>query len=134
MKALAMDRKSTVNVAGLVVMLAIAWYASQPYKAHHVSVPDAISLIDAGAIVIDVRTAPATTLPGALLIPAEALAARMAGMEMTRTQPIIVYCGKGTTLGPKAAHILTGMGYTNVVNLEPGIEGWRKAGLPLVAG
>lgn len=98
------------------------------------SLDEARALIAAGAIVIDVRdkaVSGSAHLPGALLIPLEVLEARLKTMEVAKTQPIVVYCGKGSTLGPEAAHILTQAGYTEVVNLAPGLNGWRDAGLPV---
>lgn len=37
----------------------------------------------------------------------------------------------GSNLGPRAAHALFQAGYTQVANLQSGIEGWRRAGLPV---
>jgi rhodanese-related sulfurtransferase len=134
MQALALTRNPQLLVAALAIVVALIVNAGRPtYTATHVSVPEAIALVDAGALVIDVRAAPHTSLPGAMAIPLEVLAARLASMEVAKTQPIVVYCGNGSGLGPKAAHVLTQAGYRHVVNLEPGIEGWRKAHLPVVA-
>lgn len=57
--------------------------------------------------------------------------ARLAGMAVAKTQPIVVYCGEGSNLGPRAAHALFQAGYPQVANLQSGIEGWRRAGLPV---
>jgi len=124
-------------VATLVLFLAVVMRAGtpvSPFKSHDVSVPEAISLIDAGALVIDVRYSPSAHLPGALLIPMEVLAARIEKLEIAKTQPIVIYCGNGTARGPEASQILTRAGFTNVVNLGGGIESWRSLGLPTVAG
>jgi rhodanese-related sulfurtransferase len=136
MQVLALARNPQVLVASLAVVLAIALQSErtiQTFNATDVSVPEAISLIESGALVIDVRGTPNSHLPGALLIPLEVLSARLASMEVAKTQPIVVYCGNGSRLGPEAAHVLTQGGYTHVVNLQPGIEGWRAAGLPVVS-
>jgi rhodanese-related sulfurtransferase len=104
------------------------------FPVKDVSLDEARALIAAGAIVIDVRdkaVSGSAHLPGALLIPLEVLEARLKTMEVAKTQPIVVYCGKGSTLGPEAAHILTQAGYSEVVNLAPGLSGWRDAGLPV---
>jgi rhodanese-related sulfurtransferase len=109
-------------------------HATKRFVAKDVSLDEARALIAAGAMVIDVRdkaVSGSAHLPGALLIPLEVLEARLKAMEVAKTQPIIVYCGKGSTLGPEAAHILTQAGYTEVVNLAPGLSGWRDAGLPV---
>lgn len=125
-----------IIAASLVVLFAILTRSGSlnPVpKANQVSIQEAIALIDSGALVIDVRERPTTHLPGALLIPLETLGAHLSSLEGGKAQPIVVYCGNGTTRGPRAAHILTRAGFTRVVNLEPGIEGWRAAGLPVAA-
>lgn len=111
MQALAIGRNWRASFACSLVLLAVLWYAGRPgdthgYKVTHVSLAEAIALIDAGALVIDVREAPRTNLPGAVMIPVEVLAARLASMEVAKTQPIVVYCGEGSNLGPRAAHAL----------------------------
>jgi rhodanese-related sulfurtransferase len=124
-------------VATLVLFLAVVLRSGgpvSPFKSNDVSVPEAISLIESGALVIDVRYSPSTHLPGALLIPMETLGARLEKLEIAKTQPIVVYCGNGTARGPEATQILTRAGFTNVVNLGSGLEGWRGAGLPVTAG
>ena len=123
-----------LKAACSLVLLAVLWYAGRPgdtheYRVTHVSLAETIALIDAGALVIDVRSA-GTTPPGAVMIPVEVLAARLASMEVAKTQPI-VYCGEGMQLGLRAAHALSQAGYTQVANLQSGIEGWRRAGLPV---
>lgn len=149
MQVLALARNPQVLVAALAVVLAVALHSEQTlqsgqparseqagrikFNAVDVSVPDVIALIESGALVIDVRGTPTTHLPGALLIPLEVLAARLESMQVAKTQPIVVYCGNGSRLGPEAAHVLTQAGFTHVVNLEPGIEGWRAAGLPVAS-
>ena len=139
MRALAIGRNWRASLACSLVLLAVLWYAGRPGDTHgdkvtHVSLAETIALIDAGALVIDVREAPSTTLPGALMIPLEVLTARLASMEVAKTQPIVVYCGEGSNLGPRAADALSRAGYAQVVNLQPGIEGWRRAGLPVNPG
>jgi rhodanese-related sulfurtransferase len=124
-------------VATLTLFLAVVLRAGgpvSPFKSNDVSVPEAISLIESGALVIDVRYSPAMHLPGAMLIPMEVLAARLEKLEIAKTQPIVVYCGNGDSRGPEAAQILKRAGFTNVVNLGSGIEAWRAAGLPVPAG
>ena len=100
------------------------------------SVPEVAAMMDAGALVIDVRgraASGAAHLPGALLIPVEVLAARLAELEYAKSQQIVVYCGNGTTRGPEAAQVLTRAGFTRVVNMSQGMEGWRAARLPVAA-
>lgn len=139
MLSLAVPRDSLPILVSFLLLVGILHFTQSSRSfpgVADVSVPEAAALIDAGALVIDVRARAASTaahLPGALLIPVENLAARLRELEYAKTQSIVVYCGNGTTRGPEAAHILTQSGFTRVVNLGPGIEGWRAARLP-VAG
>jgi rhodanese-related sulfurtransferase len=120
-----------------LLLFAAAVFASMPGNGHsdvrQVDVHEAKALIDAGALVIDVReraVAANSHLPGALLIPIEVLAANLARIEAAKASAIVVYCGDGSTRGPEAAHLLTQAGFIQTVNLRPGVAGWRRAGLP----
>lgn len=50
--------------------------------------------------------------------------------KLDKTKPVYVYCLAGVR-SAKAAGWLTEQGFTKVVNLEGGIEAWKKAGKPL---
>ena len=111
--------------------------ASPHFNVKEVTAIEAKALMDAGAVVIDVRDrsmSGATHLPGAMLIPLEVLEANLAQLEAARAKSIIVYCGDGSTRGPEAAALLNKAGFAGAVNLKPGIEGWRSAGLPTATG
>jgi len=122
----------------LLIFAAVIAHSGVPaqrdsFDAPGVSVPDAIALIDSGALVIDVRersVSAGSHLPGALLIPLEVVAAHLTKMELSKAQTIVVYCNQGAGRGPAAVQALTDAGFTNVVTLQAGIEGWRAAGLP----
>jgi len=137
MNVLTLPSRWQLVLASMVVMLAaIAMRPGDPLQhrsAPGVSIAEVVALVDAGAVVIDVRESPKTHLPGALLIPLEVLAARLPALEVAKTQTIVVYCGNGTTRGPEAVKILTDAGFAHAVNMAPGIEGWRDAKLPVVA-
>jgi rhodanese-related sulfurtransferase len=137
MQALALSRHSLLIVASFILLFAVTTRSGgplSPAREHNgVSIQEAIALIDSGALVIDVRESPKTHIPGALLIPLEVLNAHLSKLEAAKAQSIVVYCGNGTTRGPEAAQILTQAGFAHVVNLQPGIEGWRAAGLPVAS-
>jgi rhodanese-related sulfurtransferase len=139
MNAIALQPRNFLPVLALAAVLFLGWQsalqqANEPrLDVKHVTTLEAKALIDAGAVVIDVRDRAASDrlhLPGALLIPVEVLAAHLAQLEAAKTKPIVVYCGNGSSLGPQAATILGQAGFTQVVNLQSGLEGWRAAGLP----
>lgn len=101
-----------------LLLAAAAVFASMPDHRHsdvrQVEVAEARALIDASA----------------LLIPLEVLEANLAKIEAAKANAVVVYCGDGSARGPEAAHLLTRAGFVQTVNLRPGIEGWRRAGLP----
>lgn len=123
--------------------IGLAWLALGDKKSRMegINVPEvdlaqAKALVDAGAIVIDVRGKDAFDhrhLPPAMLIPLAILRAGIpASLEKAKEQQIVVYCNDGHTSGPQATQILLQHGYKNVVNMKPGIEGWANAGLPMI--
>jgi len=100
-----------------------------------VSAREAKAMLDSGAIAIDVRekaVAASAHLPGSLLIPLEVLRANLPRLEAYKAYPVVVYCGNGSSRGPEAAALLSRAGFSKVVNLSHGIEGWRDAGLQTV--
>ena len=50
--------------------------------------------------------------------------------DMARDTPITVFC-QGGTRSAIAASLLQANGFTNVVNMKDGIDGWKAAGLPI---
>jgi rhodanese-related sulfurtransferase len=76
--------------------------------------------------VIDVRhdwEYAAGALPEAKHVPLAQLADRAPSLPQDLTTPIVTYCHHGMR-SAKAAHILMGMGYTQVVSLAGGIDAW----------
>lgn len=126
-----------IAAAALVAAFVIlSGTGSRSPSVKDISISDARALIDAGAIVVDVRdraVSGSSHISGARLIPLENLAARMSEVSTEKSQPIVVYCNEGTSRGPKGTALLNGAGYTNAVNLKTGIEGWRAANLPTAA-
>ena len=139
MSPIALHPRNVLPAFALLVALVFGWQASLEhaiaprFDVKDVTALEAKALMDAGAVVIDVRDRAVSDrlhLPGALLIPVEALSARLGQLEAARAKNIVVYCGNGSRLGPEAATILGRAGFTQVVNLKSGLEGWRAAGLP----
>ena len=137
MGSLTLQTRILVPVFVLLCALVLNWPSAgrhaAPSNVREVTAMEAKALMDAGAVVIDVRDrsmSGATHLPGAMLIPLEVLEANLAQLDAVRAKSIIVYCGDGSTRGPEAAALLNKAGFAGAVNLKPGIEGWRSAGLP----
>lgn len=108
------------------------------FNVKEVMVEEARALIAAGALVIDVRERAAYEarhIAGALHAPVGSLSAAIpVSLATARAQPVVVYCGDGTTLGPEGTHVLNKAGFAQAVNLKPGIQGWVSAGLPIESG
>jgi hydroxyacylglutathione hydrolase len=82
-------------------------------------------------VVLDVRRPDeyaAGHLPGSVNIPLGHLAARLGELPTGRT--VLVHCAGGVR-SPIAASLLTGHGWTSVVDMRDGFDGWRAAGLPV---
>lgn len=81
-------------------------------------------------LLIDVRTPQEFAeghIPGAVNIPVDALASRLA--EVPQGQPVVVYCRSGNR-SATASQILAGAGYTSIYDMGA-IFDWQAAGLPL---
>lgn len=128
-----------------VAAVAFTWLSSNAtrHSLHHPPVPEvevlqAKALIDSGALVIDVQGAEQFAvrhLPGAVPVPLAILRAGIpASVAAAKDRPIVVYCNKGAGSGPDATRLLQNAGFSKVVHLRSGIEGWAAAGLPVKSG
>jgi len=128
-------QKNSMAWLGLTVVVGIAIALAQSNRhpdVREVSVAEAKAMLDAGAVAIDVRQSGASDeshIPGALLIPLEVLHDRLTELSGDKSQPIVVYCSEGTPRGPKGTAVLNEAGYTQAVNMQGGIQGWRAAKL-----
>ena len=68
--------------------------------------------------------------PGAILMPLGEVA-RRALAELAKDKPVYVICNSGNR-SREAAEILTGLGFSQVYNVDGGIKAWLAAGLPVV--
>lgn len=101
---------------------------------------EAATRIASGAFHIDVRSeagrTAAGTIPGATTVDRNELDAlfddtseqKLPSAKSLDT-PIVVSCGSVRGSGPVAA-VLRDKGYTDVVHIEGGFDGWKQAGLP----
>jgi rhodanese-related sulfurtransferase len=90
---------------GIVLLIAF-WLRAQSIDTsgvRDVSINEAKALIDAGAIVIDVRSGDAFDhrhIPGALYISVETLESSIASsIAGAKDKPVVVYCSEGTNRG-----------------------------------
>lgn len=97
-----------------------------------VSATEAATLIDRGALLVDVRDRVewrAGHAPQARHVPLGTLRDRLQDLPQDRT--LVVVCRSGMR-SSRAASLLAGAG-RDVVNLGGGMQSWRSSGLPLVA-
>lgn len=74
----------------------------------------------------------AKRIPGSINIPTDHID-RIKQVVSDKGQPIVVYCANtDCDASPKAANALIGLGYKQINDFEEGLEGWEKAGYPLV--
>jgi phage shock protein E len=70
-------------------------------------------------------------LENATLIPHTELESRESELPNDKDELILLYCRSGNR-SQDAAQTLLDMGYTNLMELETGINGWKDAGMPVV--
>lgn len=93
-------------------------------------------LVDKPPFLLDVREPSEVEadgyIEGAVNIPVRELLANLDKLP-AKDQPIVVYCASGHRGGMTLATLKL-LGYTNVRNLAGGLNGWKKANLPVVTG
>ena len=86
------------------------------------------------AFLLDVRTQPEWEQDGhlenATLIPHSELEAREGELPSEKDTMILLYCRSGNR-SQDAAQTLVDLGFTNIIELETGINGWKDAGMPV---
>lgn len=126
-------------VAALLAMLVLAAvtefrHATRMQRA--VSPADAVALVNAGALVLDLRTQEAFEaghLANARLTAGSMIADGAAPIAKWKGKPVLAYCENGVVSGA-AARQLGRLGFTHAVNLRGGLAAWRQESLPLVKG
>jgi len=119
----------TVALVALVAALTGCSGGGSLPAAGNVSNTDAQKVIDAGAVILDVRT-PAEfeggIIAGAQNIPLDELPAAVGTLD--KGKPVLLYCATGNR-SVTAMQILQQAGFKKVYNLTAGIAGWAQAGL-----
>ena len=103
--------------------------------AANISATEAVLLLNRGKpLVLDVRDATefaAGHIQGAKNIPVAELAGRLKEIEKFKDKPILVNCQKGMR-AKTACGILKAQKFTQLNNLQGGLDAWVEAKLPLV--
>lgn len=100
-----------------------------------ISQEDLLEKIDAdeAPMILDVRTLEEFNeghVPGAIHIPYDELAERLAEIESAREKRVVVYCRSGRRAGI-AEELLQKEGFGGIMHLEGDMLAWIAAGLPL---
>ena len=93
-----------------------------------------VNLINADAVVLDLRSADAFALGhivNAKNIPFDELEANKDKIEKYKSRPIIAVCNAGVT-SSKVVNSMRKSGAENIYGLKGGITAWTQANLPLV--
>jgi phage shock protein E len=69
-------------------------------------------------------------IPGALNIPVDQLPDRMSEIDAAKTDEIVLHCHSGNR-AKRAEATLREAGYSNVLDLDGHMEGWKKGGYPI---
>ncbi|HSN70465.1 MAG TPA: rhodanese-like domain-containing protein [Steroidobacteraceae bacterium] len=94
---------------------------------------DDLSAGEPDPVVLDVRTPEefaAGHVPGAMNIPHDQIAERIASLEPARGAELVVYCRSGRR-SAIASDVLRQAGFDNVRHLAGDMQGWQAAELPL---
>ena len=86
-----------------------------------------------GGLLLDVRTQAEYDgghIPGSSLIPVDELPGRIAEIEQYKNKPVMVYCRSGRR-SMIAVGILKDNGFTDIINLDGGINSWIQRGFPV---
>ena len=93
---------------------------------------EASGLLGHGAVAVDVREQDEVdqgVVPGSVHIPRGFLEMRVEDAVPDRSRTVVVYCAGGVR-SAFAAKALTDLGYSDVVSLAGGFNGWKGAGQP----
>ena len=96
---------------------------------------DAVKLINADAVVLDLRSAEAFArghIVNAKNIPYDELDAEFSKLDRFKSKPIVAVCDAGMT-STKLVNTLRKAGADNVYGLRGGMTAWTQASLPVVA-
>lgn len=129
-----------LNLGLLLIMLVsgalLVRQVAQP-GGKAVSPQAAIAIKDReGGVFVDIREEHEVAIghiQGSITIPLNTLQDNVAKLEKYRKKPVVVICAAGRR-SAAACRLLSKAGFEDVCQLEGGIQGWEKAGLPLKRG
>ena len=121
-------------IAALAVLVAEIRERMSGFAA--LSSMQAVRLMNQGALIIDLRPKEAFEaghIGEARNVPAADLESQADSLKKWRDRTVITYCDSGVN-GAGAARTLAKLGFTQVFNLDGGLNAWIKDNLPLIKG
>jgi phage shock protein E len=132
-----MPRTSPARIVGILALAVLATSCARedagPKSAISPSELAAQISSDTAPVVLDVRTPEEFAsghIPGAVNVPLNELPGRLASLDLSPSQEIVVHCERGGRAA-KAETLLRESGYTDVRDLTGHMEAWRAGGYPL---
>ena len=126
---------SSAEIDKSVVTAAEKMLSTMPADFYQVDPAGAQQQIEnAKPFILDVRETAEMAkgkIAGSVNIPIRDLPKMIAKLPDSKTAPILIYCQVGYR-GGIGMTVLRMWGYTNVRNIRGGLDGWEKAGLPVV--
>ncbi len=127
----------TLLVTALIFSFFLLIFTELRRKAQgivNVEPQDAVKLINADAVVLDLRSSEAFArghIVNAKNVPADELTDNQEKYSKNKSRPILAVCDAGVT-SARAVGKLRKSGLENVYGLKGGIAAWTQANLPLV--
>ena len=127
----------TLLVSALVFSFVLVVFTELRRKSSglvNVEPQDAVKLINADAVVLDLRSPEAFArghIVNAKNIPFDELDANKDRIRNMKSKPIVAVCDTGTS-SSRAVSALRKAGFESVYGLRGGINAWTQANLPLV--
>jgi len=124
-------------VSGLILSFFLLLFMELKRKAAgitHLEPPEIVGLINADAVVIDLRDADAFAsghIVNAKNIPYDEFDANSEKIERLKSSTIVAVCNAGTT-STRVVNALRKSGYEHVYGLRGGMTAWTQATLPVV--
>jgi rhodanese-related sulfurtransferase len=120
--------------AAMAVLVAVHEFRARTASFGSISPAEAVRLVNAGALVVDIRTREAYDaghITGARSVPGAAIADGAKPLERFKDKAVIAYCDTGTTASAAARHLVR-LGFAKAYSLRGGIASWRQENLPVV--
>lgn len=94
--------------------------------------PTAFEVAEPGRLLINVHIPDEGSLPGTdLALPYNEIDGRTADLPADRSTPLAIYCMSGN-MSAIAGRELAALGYTDIVELNGGMQAWQASGRPLL--